>query len=91
MNYTLPLEMLYRWEKERADEIYLSQPIDGKIHEWSWKETSKQVRKMASYLKDNLPENSKIGILSKKLCTLDYERFSNYDGWSYICAFISKS
>ena len=48
MNYTLPLEMLYRWEKERADEIYLSQPIDGKIHEWSWKETSKQVRKMAS-------------------------------------------
>ena len=65
MNYTLPLEMLYRWEKERADEIYLSQPIDGKIHEWSWKETSKQVRKMASYLKDNLPENSKIGILSK--------------------------
>ena len=65
MNYTLPLEMLYRWEKERADEIYLSQPIDGKIHEWSWKETSKQVRQMASYLKDNLPENSKIGILSK--------------------------
>ena len=48
MNYTLPLEMLYRWEKERADEIYLSQPIDGKIHEWSWKETSNQVRKMAS-------------------------------------------
>ena len=46
--------------KERADEIYLSQPIDGKIHEWSWKETSKQVRKMASYLKDNLPENSKV-------------------------------
>ena len=62
MNYTLPLEMLYRWEKERADEIYLSQPIDGKIHEWSWKETSKQVRKMASYSKDNLPENSKINV-----------------------------
>ncbi|RPG53150.1 MAG: hypothetical protein CBC44_002825 [Flavobacteriales bacterium TMED84] len=65
MDYTLPLEMLYRWEKERADEIYLSQPIDGKNHEWSWKETSKEVRKMAAYLKDNLPENSKIGILSK--------------------------
>ena len=43
----------------------------------------KEVRKMAAYLKDNLPENSKIGILSKTV-PLDYERFSNYDGGSYI-------
>ncbi len=65
MDYTLPLEMLYKWEKERADEIYLSQPINGKTHVWSWKETSNEVRKMAAYLKENLPKNSKIGILSK--------------------------
>ena len=65
MKYTLPLEMLYKWEKERADEIYLSQPVNGRIHNWTWKETSKEVRKMAAYLKKNLPKNSKVGILSK--------------------------
>ena len=66
MNYLSPLEMLYKWEQENPNEIYLTQPIDGVWHSWTWKEVALEVRKMAAYLKSlNLPESSKIGILSK--------------------------
>jgi len=66
MNYLSPLEMLYKWEQEKPSEIYLSQPIDGVWHNWTWEEVGKEVRKMAAYLKSlDLPENSKIGLLSK--------------------------
>ena len=66
MNYLSPLEMLYKWEQEKANEIYLSQPIDGVWHNWTWAETGQEVRKMAAYLKSlDLTANSKIGLLSK--------------------------
>jgi len=66
MNYLSPLEMLYKWEQEKTNEIYLSQPIDGVWHNWTWVETGQEVRKMAAYLKSlDLPVNSKIGLLSK--------------------------
>ena len=69
MNYLSPLEMLYKWEQEKPNEIYLSQPIEGVWHNWTWKEVAAEVRKMASYLVSlNLPEQSKVGILSKN-CT----------------------
>ena len=58
--------MLYKWEQEKANEIYLSQPIDGVWHNWTWEEVGQEVRKMAAYLKSlDLPANSKIGLLSK--------------------------
>ena len=66
MKYLSPLEMLYKWEQEKANEIYLSQPIDGVWHNWTWAEVGQEVRKMAAYLKSlDLPANSKIGLLSK--------------------------
>ena len=66
MNYLSPLEMLYKWEQEKPNEIYLSQPIDGIWHNWTWAETGKEVRKMAAHLMSlNLPSQSKIGLLSK--------------------------
>ncbi len=66
MKYLSPLEMLYKWEQKKANEIYLSQPIDGVWHNWTWKEVGEEVRKMAAYLQSlNLPKKSKIGILSK--------------------------
>ena len=66
MKYLSPLEMLYKWEQKKANEIYLSQPIDGVWHNWTWKEVGEEVRKMAAYLQSlNLPQQSKIGILSK--------------------------
>lgn len=66
MTYLSPLEMLYKWEKEKPEDIYLSQPIDENWHHWNWKEFGLEVRKMANYLKSlDLPKDSKIALLSK--------------------------
>ena len=66
MEYLSPLEMLYKWEQNKPNEIYLSQPIDGCWHNWTWKEFGLEVRKMAAYLKSlNFPKHSKIALLSK--------------------------
>jgi long-subunit acyl-CoA synthetase (AMP-forming) len=66
MTYLSPLEMLYKWEQEKPNEIYLSQPVDGTWHNWTWKEFGIEVRKMANYLKSlDLPKDSKVALLSK--------------------------
>ncbi len=66
MNYLSPLEMMYKWEEEKSDKVYLSQPIDGVWNNWTYNEVMDEVRKMASYIKSlNLEEKSKIAILSK--------------------------
>ena len=66
MNYLSPLEMLYKWEQEKPNEIYLSQPIEGVWHNWTWKEVAEEVRKMAAYIKTlDMPQGSKIALLSK--------------------------
>ncbi len=65
-NYKSPLEMLYHWEKETPNKLYMRQPINGEWHHWTWSETAAQVRKMAAYLKSlDIPANSKIATLSK--------------------------
>ena len=61
-----PLEMLYHWEDTRAQSVYLKQPIDGIVKEFTWHETSQQARKVAaSLLAMDLPKASNIAILSK--------------------------
>jgi len=66
MTYLSPLEMLYKWEQQKPNEIYLSQPINGIWHNWTWNEFGIEVRKMAAYLKLlDLPLGSKIALLSK--------------------------
>ena len=66
MKYLSPLEMLYKWEQEKPNAVYLTQPIDGIWHNWTWSEVTMEVRKMTNYLRSlSLPDNSKIGILSK--------------------------
>ena len=58
--------MLYKWESENPNKVYLRQPIDGAYKEWTWKETATEVRKMAAALRGmDLEPNSKIGIVSK--------------------------
>ena len=66
MNYLSPLEMMYKWESQKSDEVFLNQPIDGVWYKWTYKEAMGEIRSMASYLLNlNLPNSSKIGILSK--------------------------
>jgi long-subunit acyl-CoA synthetase (AMP-forming) len=63
----LPLECCYRWEKERAQYIYMTQPMgDGIVKDFTWKQTLEEARRMANHLKSlDFPPGSKIAILSK--------------------------
>jgi long-chain acyl-CoA synthetase len=66
MKYLSPLDMLYKWEKVKPQSIYLSQPINGIWHNWTFYDVGQEVRKMSAYIASlNLVKNSKIGILSK--------------------------
>ncbi len=64
---TLPLEQVYRWEKAKADDIYLTQPMgNGVVQEYTWNRAVGEARRMATYLKSlDLPPKSKVAILSK--------------------------
>jgi long-subunit acyl-CoA synthetase (AMP-forming) len=63
----LALEHVYRWEKEKAQDLYLTQPMgDGTVKTYTWKQAVSEARKMANYLKSlNLPAKSHIALLSK--------------------------
>jgi long-subunit acyl-CoA synthetase (AMP-forming) len=66
MSLTTPLEMFYQWEETHPETVYLKQPIDGAIKDFTWRETSQQARKVAAtLLAMDLPKGSNIAILSK--------------------------
>ena len=47
----LPLERVYRWEKERRQRIFLTQPRNGAVRDWTWGEAMGEARSIAAYLK----------------------------------------
>ena len=62
----LPLQRLYRWERERADRIFLSQPAGGRLRDWTWAEAAGEVRRIAAYLRSQgWAPGSNVAILSK--------------------------
>jgi len=63
----LALEHVYKWEKRKANDLYLTQPIgNGAVKEYTWGQAVGEARKMANYLKSlNLPPKSSIALLSK--------------------------
>ncbi len=63
----LPLQCLYRWELERAQGIFLTQPHGGgHVREWTWAEAAGEIRRMAAYLKSRGWEpGTRVGILAK--------------------------
>lgn len=64
---TLPLQSVYRWERERPDRVFLTQPFGGgQVRHWTWAQAVGEARRMAAYLKAQQWEpGSRIGILSK--------------------------
>lgn len=61
-----PLEMLYQWEDTRAEDVYMKQPIDGIIKDFTWRDTAQQARRVASTLIAlDLPRGTNIALLSK--------------------------
>ena len=63
----LPLQRLYRWERERANLRYLSQPMGGGILcEWTWAQALGEARRVGAYLRaQQWPAGSRVAILSK--------------------------
>jgi long-chain acyl-CoA synthetase len=65
-NQKLFTDYLYDHEKNLANSVYLSQPIDGKYHDITWAEAMEQARKVANFLKQQgFKKGDRIAILSK--------------------------
>ncbi len=64
---SLILEHVYAHEKGQPDFVYMTQPIgQGQVIDYTWRETLRQARSMAAYLKaQNLAPGAKVAILSK--------------------------
>ena len=61
-----PLSMLYYWEENRGNDIFLTQPVDGEFQDYTWKQVADLARRVARGLeKLALPAGSRIGIFSK--------------------------
>jgi long-chain acyl-CoA synthetase len=62
----LPLQRIYRWEKERAQSVFLTQPTQGTVRDWTWLQAMDDARRMAAHLKaQDWPAGSRVVILSK--------------------------
>jgi long-chain acyl-CoA synthetase len=62
----LPLQRIWRWERERADRVFLTQPLGGRVREWTWRQAVGEARRMAAYLKaQHWEPGSPVAILSK--------------------------
>ncbi len=60
------IEYFYQWEKSKAKQTYLRQPIGDQWIEYTWEQVGLQARRMAQALKAmDLPPQSHIGIVSK--------------------------
>ena len=63
----LILDYVYDHEASQPDKVYLTQPLgQGKVTDYTWKQTLDQSRRMAAYLKSrNFEPGARIAILSK--------------------------
>ena len=63
----LPLQRIYKWERERPDTIFLTQPYGGgKVRDWTWSQAVSEVRRIAAWLKaQDWDEGSRVAILSR--------------------------
>ncbi len=60
-----PIEMMYRWERETPDHVFLRQPTNLQWAEYTWREVADQARRITAYIRaQNLPAGSRIGIWS---------------------------
>ena len=64
-NLKTPLEMLYKWEKETPNKVFLRQPRELEWTEYTWSDVADSVRRIANFLNSkNYPKGSRIGIWS---------------------------
>ena len=63
----LPLQRIYKWERERPESIFLTQPYGGgKVRDWTWGQAVAEIRCIATWLKaQDWEPGSRVGILSR--------------------------
>jgi len=63
----LPLQRIWRWERERAQQIFLTQPTDGgAVRDYSWAQAVGEARRIAAFLQaQGYPPGACIAIMSK--------------------------
>ena len=63
----LLLQRAYRWEKERAGQIFLTQPMGGaQVRDFTWVQTMDEARRLAAWLKaQGWESGSRVAIMSK--------------------------
>ena len=63
----LPLQRIYRWERERPNALFLTQPWGGgQVRDWTWGQAVDEVRRIATWLKSQDWEpGSRVAILSR--------------------------
>ncbi|HEY2019174.1 MAG TPA: AMP-binding protein [Bryobacteraceae bacterium] len=63
----LPLQFVYRWEREQPDKIFLTQPFGGgQVRDWTWSQAVGESRRMANYLKaQGWEPGTRVAILAK--------------------------
>lgn len=62
----LVLQAAFDREQRHPQRVYMTQPINGEVIDYTWGETLDQARRMAAHLRSlDLPENSNIALISK--------------------------
>jgi long-chain acyl-CoA synthetase len=65
-NFNSPLEAFQYWEKKTPNAVFLKQPLNGKIINYTFAQAGEESRKIANAIKNfNLPERSHIALISK--------------------------
>ncbi len=60
------IDSFYQYEQERANQIYLRQPVGDEYVDYTWAEVGQQARRLVTYLQSlGLPPGSHIGLVSK--------------------------
>lgn len=63
---SLVMERFLKYEKERASELFLHQPMGTEARTWSWKEAGNDARRMAAALTAHgIKKGDKVALLSK--------------------------
>jgi long-chain acyl-CoA synthetase len=63
----LLIERALRWERERAHDLFMVQPIgNGQVREYTWSQAVGEARRMAAHLRSlDFPHGSRIAMLAK--------------------------
>ena len=63
----LPLQRIYKWERERPEAIFLTQPYGGgNVRDWTWGQAVAEIRRIAAWLKaQDWEPGSRVAILSR--------------------------